>query len=235
MNRLLAIDTSTSRASVALAVGENVYDAEQGNIREHAQYLLPMVQQLLTEADVTMASLDGIVMGQGPGSFTGLRIACSVAKGLAYAHSLPVYPVSSLAAIAEAVFYGRVNKEANGDVSTRVSQEPAVLSLIDARMHEVYWDCYQANGEHLENRVGPISTLVLPDSSPLIIAGVGFEEYMSALPEAIQRQCIRQQVVYPDARAMIRLVRSGQVNPVSAGEALPVYVRNQVVQGASGG
>ena len=221
MNRLLAIDTSTSRASVALAVGEEIYHVEQGNIREHAQYVLPMVQQLLTEADVTMASLDGIVMGQGPGSFTGLRIACSVVKGLAYAHSLPVYPVSSLAAIAEAVFY------AGSDCN--------VLTLIDARMHEVYWDCYQANGEHLENRVGPISTLVLPEDNPLIIAGVNFEEYLSALPAAIQRQCIKQQVVFPDARAMMRLVRAGRISPVSAGEALPVYVRNKVVQGASGG
>ncbi len=222
MNRLLAIDTSTSRASIALAVGEHLYHAEQGNIREHAQYVLPMVQQLLTEADVTMASLDGIVMGQGPGSFTGLRIACSVVKGLAYAHSLPVYPVSSLAAIAEGVFY-----------TERDCHQ--VLTLIDARMHEVYWDCYQTNGEHLENRVGPISTLVLPESNPLIIAGVGFEDYLSALPAEIQRQCIKQQVVFPDARAMIRLVRAGRVTPVSAGEALPVYVRNQVVQGASGG
>lgn len=228
MNRLLAIDTSTSKASVGLAVGEKIYYAEHSNIREHAQHLLPMVQQLLTEADVTMTSLDGIIMGQGPGSFTGLRITSSIVKGLAYGHSLPVYPVSSLATIAESVFYGLKGTEEEKRVTT-------VLTLIDARMHEVYWDCYQAGGGHLENRVDPISSLVLPERMPCIIAGVGFEDYMPSLPEAIQCQCIQQQVVYPDARAMIRLVRSGRVNPVSAGEALPVYVRNQVVQGVSGG
>lgn len=222
MNRLLAIDTSTSRASVALAVGEQIYYTEHNNIREHAQHVLPMVQQLLTEADVSLSSLDGIVMGQGPGSFTGLRIACSVAKGLAYAHDLIIYPVSSLAAIAESVFYTAQNPQ-------------AVLTLIDARMQEVYWDYYQVNGEHLEHRVGPISTLVLPEVNPLLIAGVGFEAYISALPIAIQRQCINQYVVFPDAQAMIRIVRAGRVTPVSAGEALPVYVRNQIVQGASGG
>lgn len=225
MNQLLAIDTSTSQASVALAVGEQFYHTEQGNIREHAQYVLPMVQQLLTEAGVTMASLDGIVMGQGPGSFTGLRIASSVVKGLAYAHSLPVFTVSSLAAIAEAVFYAEPD----------MSPARTVLTLIDARMNEVYWDSYQANGDHLENRVGPISTLVLPDDNPLIIAGVGFEAYLSALPAAIQSRCIQQHIIFPDARAMIRLVRAGRVTPVSAGEALPVYVRNQVIQGVSGG
>lgn len=222
MNRLLAIDTSTERASVALAVGEQIYHAERGNMREHAQYILPMVLELLTRANVTMDSLDGIVMGQGPGSFTGLRIACSVVKGLAYAHDLPVYPVSGLAAIAEEVFYAEAE----------CSQ---VLTLIDARMHEVYWDCYRAEGVHFENRVGAISSLALPNDEPLIIAGVGFEAYVSALPEAIQRQCIQQRVVFPEARAMIRLVRSGRANAVTAGEALPVYVRNQVVQGASGG
>lgn len=231
MNQLLAIDTSTSRASVALAIGDTLYYVEQGNIREHAQYLLPMIQQLLTEADVTMPSLDGIIMGQGPGSFTGLRIACSVVKGLAYGHDLPVYPVSSLEAIAEAVFYA----ESEGEATSVQSSNSAVLALIDARMHEVYWDCYQFNGEHLENRVGPISTLCLPESGPLIIAGVGFEDYLSALPKNIQQRCIKQCVVYPDARAMIRLVRAGRIPPVSAGEALPVYVRNQVVQGASRG
>lgn len=222
MKRLLAIDTATARASIALAVGDDIYYKTQDNVREHAQHILPIVEQLLLDANVTMDTLDGIVMGQGPGSFTGLRVTCSIAKGLAYGHDLPIYPVSSLAAIAEMVF----NEEPDS---------PQVLTMIDARMNEVYWDCYQRDGKHLDNKVGPISTMMLMNREPVVIAGVGFEPYLSALPEAIQQQCVKQQVVFPDARAMIRLVRLGRMTPVSVGEALPVYVRNQVVQGASGG
>ena len=223
--KYLAIDTSTERASVALANGEQIYYAEQDNAREHAQHLLPIISQLLTDSGLLLHELDGIIVGRGPGSFTGLRIACSVVKGLAYPHSLPVYPVSSLAAIANEFFYSE----------TDLIPDMRVLTMIDARMHEVYWDCYTADGEHLEERVSPASQLSLPFNGPCMIAGVGFEGYLPQLPEVIKKQCIGSRTVYPDARAMIRLVRLEKCLPVSAADVLPVYVRNQVVKGASGG
>lgn len=222
MNTLLAMDTSTSRASIALAVGDHVMHVEKDNSREHAHYILPLIAQLLNDANVTLASLDGIVMGRGPGSFTGVRIACSVVKGLAYPHQLPIYPVSSLAAIATEVF------DTDKDAST-------VLTVIDARMREVYWDCYTLDGTHLDECVSPMSSLVLSGDNALIVAGVGFEDYWTELPCAIQQRCVQRRVVFPDARAMIRWVRLGRCRAVSVGDALPVYVRNQVVQGASGG
>lgn len=223
--KLLAIDTSTSRASVALTVGSDVYHAEQGNLREHAQHLLPMVDQLLAQGGVTLSQLDGIVFGRGPGSFTGLRIACSVVKGLAYPHDLPVYPVSSLAAIAEEVFY----------TQPELSSKTSVLAILDARMHEVYWDCYAKDGLHLDDKVGPVSSIALTTNDPFILAGVGFDGYLAKLPEIIQQQCMQQREVYPDARAMIRIVAAGRVSPMSVGDVLPVYVRNQVTHGASNG
>ena len=97
---LLAIDTSTEHATVAVTAHGELFSEEQGSMRQHAQFLLPMVERMLGLAGLSLTQLDGIVFGRGPGSFTGLRIACSVAKGLAYAHDLPLYPVSSLAAIA---------------------------------------------------------------------------------------------------------------------------------------
>src|ERR1700733_12183845 len=97
---LLAIDTSTTRASLAINLGGEILSKEQDAQHSHARLLLPMIEQLLAEAQLTINQLDGIVYGCGPGSFTGLRIACSIAKGLAYAHDLPLFPVSSLAAIA---------------------------------------------------------------------------------------------------------------------------------------
>ena len=85
---LLAIDTSTDHATVALAFGNELLSEEQGSMRQHAQFLLPMVERLLTSASLSFSQLDGIVFGCGPGSFTGLRIACSVAKAFAFAHDL---------------------------------------------------------------------------------------------------------------------------------------------------
>jgi tRNA threonylcarbamoyladenosine biosynthesis protein TsaB len=230
MEHLLSIDTSTSRASIALACGELIYHSEQMNVREHAQWLLPMIEQLLTQANITIADLSGIVLGQGPGSFTGLRIACSVVKGLAYPLDLPIYPVSSLAAIAEEVFDMQpVNH-------TSTPQEiSSVLTILDARMHEVYWDCYTVDRTHLEEKVSAISQIALPNHGPLIIAGVEYEAYLADLPISIQQRCIEQRVVYPDARAMIRWVRAGRSRAVSVADVQPVYVRNQVTQGASSG
>jgi tRNA threonylcarbamoyladenosine biosynthesis protein TsaB len=227
MKHLLAIDTSTARASIALAVGEQFYHAEQHNIREHAKFVLPMISELLTQSGITMANLDGIVLGRGPGSFTGLRIACSVVKGLAYPHQLPVYPVSSLAAIYE--------DARQGILDDNLASDAGVLTIIDARMHEVYWDFYETSGHHYGERVEPVSAITVSGEGPLAIAGVGFEDYLADLPQGIRQRCIQQRVIFPDACAMIRWVRAGHATPVSAEHALPVYVRNQVVQGASGG
>ena len=129
MMTLLAIDTSTERATVALAVGDTVFHDEKHNVREHAQCLLPMINGLLEKAAVSLSQLDGIVFGCGPGSFTGLRITCSMAKALAYAHDLPLFPVSSLAAIANKVYH----------VTENLKPDTHVLAMLDARMQQVYF------------------------------------------------------------------------------------------------
>ena len=97
---LLAIDTSTELASVALLHGGKLFNKEQGSQRTHAQLLLPLIDEIMKEAGLQINQLDAIIFGCGPGSFTGLRIACSVAKGLAYAHDLKLIPVHNLASIA---------------------------------------------------------------------------------------------------------------------------------------
>ncbi len=212
--KLLAIDTSTERATVALAIGDEIYTDEQGSLRQHAQLLLPMVDGLLVTAGMQLNQLDGIVFGRGPGSFTGLRISCSIAKALAYAHDLPVYPVSSLAAIADEVYH--TEPEMMGDTQ--------ILTLLDARMHQVYWGCFARDDVSPVERVSAAED-VFADETPLIVAGVGLDTYAAQLPVSIQQQIIKQRTVYPEAAAMIRLVRRGQIQAASAAEALPVYVR----------
>ena len=211
---LLAIDTSTDTASVALAVQGEIYTEEQSGMRQHAQFLLPMIERMLALADLSCQQLDAIVFGRGPGSFTGLRIACSVAKGLAYAHDLPMYPVSGLAAIAN-----------------EAGLNQPVLALMDARMHQVYWAYFDGDSGDVLEQVSNADAIYVPSDRPFTLAGIGFEPYLAQLPASINAQISQQCTIVPNAKTMIRMVEAGYIKPVSAEQALPVYVRNQVTQG----
>ena len=223
---ILAIDTSTELATVAVAVNEEILSEEQGSMRQHAQFLLPMIKRLLATSGLTFNQLDGIVFGRGPGSFTGLRIACSVAKGLAYASDLPLYPVSCLAAIADEVYQ-------------TAAADAKVLAMVDARMHQVYWGCFTGTTFEVQEQVSSAADISLESVSSLILAGVGYEAYEQQFSTELREQIVKRYSVFPKATAMVRLVQKGHIKAVSAAEALPIYVRNQVThgteKGASGG
>lgn len=218
MNNCLALDTSTSQASVALTVNGNLYSATESAQSLHAQLLLPMIDKLLQQAAITVRDLDAIVFGRGPGSFTGLRIGCSIAKGLAYTHDLPLFPVSSLMAIA---------------ASVQPCQE-AVLALMDARMHQVYWAYYPPNCLAANEQVSDAAEVIVDGESPVSVVGADVDAYYAALPMALQVRIISKQSAYPNAEIMLELAQSGKINAVSAAEAAPVYVRNQVFQTKGG-
>ena len=126
--RILALDTATEACSAALSVDGVVSERYEVIGRGHAERLLPMVQELLAEAGVALAALDGIAFGRGPGSFTGLRIGAGVTQGLAFGAGLRVVPVSDLAALASR--------------AARLRGERFVLACLDARMAQVYWAAY---------------------------------------------------------------------------------------------
>jgi tRNA threonylcarbamoyladenosine biosynthesis protein TsaB len=222
MMNVLAIDTSTELATVALLTAGDVLSKEQGSMRQHAQCLLPMIDDVLQTAGVSFKQLDGIAFGRGPGSFTGLRIACSVAKGLAYAHDLPLYPVSGLAAIA----YQVVDTE---------QRNASTLAIIDARMNQIYWGVFAQGDSDAEEHVTSASDVCVDGFNPVILAGTGLDIYEQDLPHLLRSRIIQQDIVYPKAAAMIRLVEGGRVQPVSAADALPVYIRNQVTHGGMTG
>lgn len=219
----LAIDTSTETASVALQVGTEVLVATQDSPKTHAQSLLPMIDTLMAEANMHIHQLDGIVFGCGPGSFTGLRIACSVAKGLAYAHDLGLIPVSSLASIAWSV-------RQQGDVSAC-----AVLAVLDARMHEMYWAYCTPEEYTAEHRVTAAQDIVVPDDRPIILAGVGIDAYWADIPMQIRALVREKRNISPCAAAMLAWAQHTNAPMVSAAQAEPVYIRNQVTQGAARG
>ncbi|MCL9682702.1 tRNA (adenosine(37)-N6)-threonylcarbamoyltransferase complex dimerization subunit type 1 TsaB [Legionella maioricensis] len=221
--KLLAIDTSTEIASVALMVDDEISCEEQGSQKTHAQLILPMIDRLMVHADLQMNQLDGIIFGCGPGSFTGLRIACSIAKGLAYAHDLGLIPVSSLGAIAWAA------RELHHDATL------PVLAVLDARMHEMYWSYFAEGKLESEERVNAVQEIQLPEQQSVILAGVGIDEYWTDFPDALKAQITAKVTLYPKATAMIQLAQHAVIKPVSIAQAQPVYVRNQVTQGGSRG
>ena len=208
----LAIDTSTDRATIAIEVGDEIFTAEQYGVRQHAALLLPMIQQLMTEASLKFSDLEEIVFGCGPGSFTGLRVTCSVAKALAYAHNLPLCPVNSLQTIAKAVDF---------------TKSDYCLAMIDARMHEVYWAVYDQNSLIMPVTVSAMKDLKIDLSGSIALAGVGFNEYINDL----QVKVVQSYEVYPDASLMFKCTDG--CKRVSANDAQPIYIRNNI--GVNGG
>ncbi len=215
---LLAFDTSTERLSVALSwadgAGVHLLVREGDGGREASATLIPAAMGLLREAGLSLSGLDAIAFGSGPGSFTGLRTACSVAQGLAFGASRPVLPVETLLAVAEEA------RHAHG--ATRV------LALRDARMDEVYGAAYVHEGQTWR-REGPI-TLARPEAVALpagfVQAGNAFAAYGDRLPAGTRFEAV------PTAAAMLRvapgLIAAGGAVP--AHEALPLYVRDKVAQ-----
>lgn len=214
---ILAIDTSTDIASIALDVEGASFVDEQAGVKQHAALLLPRIDSLLKRASTSVAALDAIVFGQGPGSFTGLRIACSVAKGLGFARTLPLYPVSGLKAIVNEV------RQLMGDVP--------VLAMIDARMQQVYWGHFPKDSYLSPEKVTSIKEITLLQDAPFVLAGVGMDAYIADLPESMKAHVLKQCTVFPKASAMIRLVNMGLITPVSVADAQPQYVRNKVTEG----
>lgn len=215
---LLAIDTSTDIASVAVSVGGTIHSMEQEGVRQHAQNLLPMIQSLMQEQQINWSVLEGIVFDSGPGSFTGLRIACSIAKALAYAHDLPVFGISSMEAIA---FQVRLHIH---------QPEAGVLACGDARMQEIYWAYYPPHTPLtcIGIQVSPVQAVEVLASHPLILAGWGLEHYQDQWPISLQKKFVAQYAMVPKAETLLRMVQQGGVSAVTAEEALPLYVRNQV-------
>jgi tRNA threonylcarbamoyladenosine biosynthesis protein TsaB len=132
MPTILALETTTELASAALLHGTQLLLREAPSVQTHSQNILPMVQALLNEAGIRLADCAAIAFGAGPGSFTGVRTGCGIAQGLAYGAGLPVAPVTSLLAMAQAC------REQTGTDDA--------LCVLDARMGEVYWAQYRFDG-----------------------------------------------------------------------------------------
>jgi tRNA threonylcarbamoyladenosine biosynthesis protein TsaB len=215
--KILALDTSTEYCSVALWRDGDVDAREARAGQRHSELLLPMVEALLERHGLRLKGLDGIAFGEGPGSFTGLRIGCGVTQGLAFGAGLPVVGVSTLLALAEAARSGRA------------------VCCLDARMGEIYHAAYARSDEGWEAVHAP--GLCAPADAPPVPAGSwtgcgsGFAIHEAALR---QRYTGRLSAIMPElfphakdiARLAAREFEAGRTVPPE--RAVPVYIRDKV-------
>lgn len=138
---VLVLDTSNQYCSVALQWRGQVRTRHEWSEQKHSQMILPLVRQLLNELEADFAGLDAVVVGVGPGGFTGVRLAVAVAQGLAFSAHKPLLAFSSLAALAVA--------------GLRDRSETEVMVAMDARMQQVYWAHYRMSSEGLHAVVEP--------------------------------------------------------------------------------
>jgi tRNA threonylcarbamoyladenosine biosynthesis protein TsaB len=223
--KILALDTATENCSAALLIDASLNAREVEIERGHAERILPMIDELLSQAHVTLTELDAIAFGRGPGSFTGVRLAATVTQGLAFGASRGVAPISDLQAVAQRAF--------SMDVTlTRV------LVCNDARMREVYWACYERGDDGRarlegEERVSKPDEVRLPTAWPNATAvGRGFAAYEGILRTTLPAVPLPSPfaVLLPRASEIAVLavpaVLTGQLVPPEA--AIPIYLRDNV-------
>jgi len=228
---LLAIDTATEACSVALCVGDELAERYTVAPQQHAKLVLQMVDELMTEADLKASALDGLVLGRGPGSFTGVRIAAAAVQGIALVADCPIVLISSLASMAHRAW--------------REQQVENCVAMIDARMQQIYWACFRTSAYgctdavSLERVSNPdeIQLSSLPATVPghaWLGLGSGAMAYRDKLPAEFvaAQQCSVEadQPLLPSALDMLALslreFHSG--NTVTAEHAVPTYLRDKV-------
>jgi tRNA threonylcarbamoyladenosine biosynthesis protein TsaB len=212
--KLLAFDTSTETMSIAVGRDAQLWEHRAAGGAKASATLIPAILDLLGQAGLRLAELDAIVFGRGPGSFTGVRTACSVAQGLAFGAGRPVLPVDTLMAVAED--------------ARRQAGATKVVAVLDARMDEVYWAAYEwdASGWHRRGEfgLGKAESVGVPDGWTL--AGNAFEAYPNRFAPAPTVSAL------PTGAALLAVAPAllARGLGVGADHALPLYIRDKVAQ-----
>jgi tRNA threonylcarbamoyladenosine biosynthesis protein TsaB len=221
MIKLLAFDTATEQMSIALQVGSEVSSREAPGGAMASAGLIPAILALLARAGVGLRDLDAIAFGRGPGAFTGLRTACSVAQGLAFGAGKPVLPIDTLLAVAEDARAG--------------ADEMTVWAAMDARMNEIYAARYRFSARRWNVLDAPM--LLTPDAlnarwraeSPKCVAGSALAAFGTQLQVA---DAVLLPNASPRAVGMLSLAQAlwDSGDAVDAALALPLYLRDKVAQ-----
>lgn len=218
---LLAFDTATEHMSIALRARGEIWVFEAAGGAQASASLIPSIWKLLADAGIQLSALDAIAFGRGPGAFTGLRTACSVAQGLAFGAGKPVLPIDTLLAVAE-------------DARTDAAPQRIWVTM-DARMNEIYAAHYAFGGEQWQTLEPPMLTTAPALNErwrieePEVVAGTALGVFGEQLCTGRAR---RAPQALPRARAMLPLAQAlwSQGGAVDAALALPLYVRDKVAQ-----
>jgi tRNA threonylcarbamoyladenosine biosynthesis protein TsaB len=219
--KMLALDTSSIACSVALQVDDSVIQRYEEQPREHTRLLMPMIESVLHESGVVLSELDAIVLGNGPGSFIGMRIAASVAQGLAFGAGLNIVPVSSLAAVAAQVF--------------DETDAAEVVVAQDAHMSEVYLGMYRRESGMLVettpeqlHTAAAIAALSVEAVGLRFAAGFGWQRYPEMLAANQEWLSGVADVLHPRAIYLLELAATGVA--VKPHAIVPAYLRQRVAQ-----
>ena len=243
----LAIETSTDMLSLAIASTQGDKSqvwahTSQGGAKS-SQLVLPEIVRLMDEAQMRFADLTAVVFGNGPGSFTGLRTACSVAQGLAFGAGISVLPIDTLLAVAEDARYQstqqlqqQIQHQTQHQQLEQLPEETQRFFVaMDARMDQVYtaayewrseWQCVQAPSV---NSPENISVPTEWKDLAFITVGNAWDMFAARWPAELSGQ---HMYAMPTAQALLRLspVAFGQGLAVQPEEALPLYIRDKVAQ-----
>jgi tRNA threonylcarbamoyladenosine biosynthesis protein TsaB len=222
--KILALETSTNACSAALWIDGVMQEKFALTPKAHTRLILPMVDELMAEAQLRPQQLDAIALSRGPGSFTGVRIAASVVQGIAFGADLPVVPVSTLAAIAQ-------------DFFNQHTYAQFAFTAMDARMDEIFWGVYQQstqgfavlNGAEV---VTPALQIEYPDRAGYGV-GSGWAVYATELQNCLGERLLGIEADYlPRAAAVAQLGAQGftQGLAVDVELAMPVYLRDKVAK-----
>lgn len=223
--KLLAVDTATEACSAAILVDSEIRQKFVIAPRKHAELILSMVDELLSDAGISLTQLDALAFGRGPGAFTGIRIAAGITQGMAYSANIPVVPISNLAALAQS--------------AADIDKDAIIFSAIDARMKEIYWCKYNtlADGTVTPTCDETVSspdkaTDTSTDSINYFGVGSGWKTYADVLSKTLNNHNIVgiDPEALPQSKDILTLAKRDfeQGKYVEADKAMPVYLRNKV-------
>lgn len=221
--KILAIETASNACSAALLINDEVQVKFELAPRQHTQLILPMVASLLADAGLALSAIDAIAFSRGPGAFTGLRIAAGITQGLAFSADLPVIPVSTLAAMAQAAY--------------QQYDESNIVVALDARIAEVYWGKYTLDGNKRMQCIDQ-ELVCAPQDTPLFTdhccaIGSGWQEYDDVLSERHGAQLTKIDAELNPSAEFIALLAVDDYQHqrwLDASQAQPVYLRDNVAK-----
>lgn len=240
--KILSIDTSSEACSASLNIEGDCLTKFELAPQRHSSLILSMCDSLLAESSLKITQLDAIAFGQGPGSFTGLRIAAGVAQGIAFGADLPIIKVSTLAALAQQI---AKDLDISNEFETVIPADNnfQIVAAIDARMQEIYWCTFNV-GENglvlpcMEEAINnPHDISLKSDAStatPVYGIGSGWDEFSELISSKIkttrQIKIYRNRLTSAEEIGILAANKFKKGNVVSPDQAIPVYLRNNVAK-----